>query len=152
MILSRILGGIHWRATLTGYSAGSTLWISAGYLAGSTGGLLWWDTWRDPLAGGMHWLAKCTGKLLWDTQRDTALVGYSAGSTGKPLWRNTLHWQAALAGYSRSSGGILGSTGEPLYCLDTWQGPLASRSGGILGGIHWRAALGEIHWRAALAG
>ena len=40
-ILSGILGGIHWRATLI---------YSVGYWAGSTDGLLWWDTWRDPSA------------------------------------------------------------------------------------------------------
>ena len=61
---------------------------------------------------------------------DAALAGYSAGSTGEPLWRDT-RWD-----------------------------PLASRSGGILGGIHWRAALtaywagcsdgilDEIYWQA----
>ena len=32
------------------------------------------------------------------------------------------------------------STGKPLW-RDTRRDPLASRSGGILGGIHWRAAL-----------
>ena len=68
--LASCSGGIHWRATL-GYSAG--------YWAGSTGG---WDARRDPLAsrsggilGGIHWRA--------------ALAGYSAGSTGEQLWRDT---------------------------------------------------------------
>ena len=182
----------------------------AGELLCDTGGLLWWDTRRDPLAsysggilGGIHWRASYSGilsgllggihwrafsgrigellrrdtrwdragKLLWDAQRvilggihwQAALAGYSAGSTGEPLWRDTrrdplasrsggilggihwpaallasrsggilggIHWRAALAGYSA------GSTGEPLW-RDTWRDPLASRSGGILGGIHW---------------
>ena len=82
-----------------------------------------------PLAGcsgGI--LGGSAGGLLWrDTRRDTrrdppALAGYSAGSTGKPLWRNT--GRDPLAS---SSGGILGG--------------IRSCSGGILGGIHWRAAL-----------
>ena len=84
-----------------------------------------------------------------------------------------IHWH-------RSGGTLGGSTGEQLW-KDTQQDPLASRSGGILGGIHWRAGLagcsagsagqllwrdtrrdplasssggilGGIHWRAALAG
>ena len=104
-------------AAVVGYSAGSTgelLWqnhwrATPGYSAGySVGGLLWWDTRRDPLAsrsrsggilGGIHWRA--------------ALAGYSAGSTNEQLWRDT--------------------TGR----RDTRRDPLASRSGGILGGIHW---------------
>ena len=50
-----------------------------------------------------------------------------------------IDWRAALAGY------WAGSTGQPL----------ASRSGGILGGMHWSSSggiLSGIHWRAALAG
>ena len=89
-ILSGILGAIHWRAALVGYSAGSIgelLWRGTGILggihwAGSTGQLLLRDTRRDPLAssaggilGGIHWRA--------------ALAGYSAGSTGELLWRDT---------------------------------------------------------------
>ena len=98
-ILSRILGGIHWRllwwddrrgcsggilgglhrrGTLAGYSAGSTGAALAGYWAGSTGEQLWRDTGRDPLAsssggilGGIHWRA--------------ALAGYSEGSTDELL-------------------------------------------------------------------
>ena len=130
-----------------------------GYLA-ATGGLLWWDTtgellWRDS--------AGSTGELLWDTQRDTrrnplagcsggdplascsggilggihwrdALAGYSAGSTGEQLWRDT--GRDPLA---RCSGGILGGMGDLL--AGTRLDPLASSFGGILGGIHWRAAL-----------
>ena len=108
--LRAALGGIHWRAALAGYSAGST------------GEPLWRDTRRDPLEsrsggilGGIHWRAalagysagstgeqlsrysagstKSTGEQLWrDTGRDppaAAVAGYSAGSTGKPLWRDT---------------------------------------------------------------
>ena len=89
------MGGIHWRATLAGYSAGSA------------GEPLWRDTRRDPLAS-----------------RSGGILG-------------GMHGRAALAGYS---AGFL----------------VASRSGGILGGIHWRAALagysagptGELLWRA----
>ena len=123
--------------------------ILVGYSAGSTG--------KGYSAGCS---ARSTGELLWDTQRDArrdplraALVGatvagYSARSTGEPLWRD-------------------GFTGEQLW-RDTGRDPLASCSGEILGGIHWRAALagysadalascsggilGGIHWRAALAG
>ena len=148
-ILSGILGGIHWRAALVGYSAG-TLTGPADSVANRSGGIL----------GGIHLRA--------------ALAGYSAGSAGEPLGGilggihrgaalavagySAIHWQAALAGYSA------GSTGEPLW-RDTRRDQLASRSGGILGGINWRAALagylagstgerrdGGIHWRAALAG
>ena len=141
-----MLSGIHWQAALAGYWAGSTGQLLTGYSAGSTGELLWRDTRRDPLAsrsgeilGGIHWRA--------------ALAGYSAGSTGEQLCQDTgrdplascpngIHWYSA------------GSTGEPLW-RDTQQDPLASRSGGILGGIHWRAALagysagstGELLWR-----
>ena len=164
-LLSGILGGIYWRATLgysAGCSAGSTggcsggilggttgeLLTLAGYLAGSTGEL--WDTQRDtrrdPLAG-------CSGGILGGIHWRAALAGFSAaGSTGEPLWR------AALARY------LATSTGEPLWRdtrrdpLASWiitrQDPLASNSGEILGGIRWRAALvlGGMHWRAALAG
>ena len=113
-ILSRMLGGIHWRAALVGYLAGSTgelLWrdTSRDPLVSYTGGLLWWDTRRDPLAsrsggilGGIHWRA--TGEQLW------------AGSTGEQLWRilGGIHWRAALAGYSA------GSTGELLLQDTGW--------------------------------
>ena len=141
-----MLGGIHWRAALAGYSAGSTgerihlpaalAIYSAGIhwrncLAGywSTAGLLWRDTGRDPLAelfGGIR--VHCR----------TPLAGYWTGSTGRIVWR------------------------------DTGRDPLADLSGGILGGIlggihwrnclagywvgHWRTPLGGIHWRTTLAG
>ena len=87
-----ILGGIHWRAALAGYSAGST------------GEPLWRDTRRDPLAS-------CSGGILGGIHWRAALAGYWAGSTGEQLWRATrrdpcsggilggIHWQAALAGY-----------------------------------------------------
>ena len=98
-------GRIHWRAALAGYLAGSTADTLASYsgiLSGILGGI-WRDTWRDlasrsgGILGGIHWRA--------------ALAGYSAGSTGEQLWK------------------------------DTGRDPLASSSGGIVGGIHWRAAL-----------
>ena len=55
------------------------------------------------------------------------LAGYSAGSTGK--------------GYS--AGYLAGSTGKLLWDpqRDTRRDPLTGCSGGILGGIHWRATL-----------
>ena len=67
-----------------------------------------------------HWriLASRSGSIL---------AGYSAGSTGK--------------GYS--AGYSAGSTGELLWDAqrDARRDVLAGCSGGILGGIHWRAAL-----------
>ena len=99
---------------LVGYSAGSTGWRDTQR-----------DTRRDPLVGcsgeilgGIHWRAdsrRSTGEPL-------ALAGYcrSGGILGG------IHWRAALAGYSA------GSTGEPVW-RDTRRDPLASRSGGILG-------------------
>ena len=86
-----------------------------------TGELLWWDT------GGIHWrmLASRSGSTLAGHLAGFPgkgySAGYSAGSTGGLLWdtqRDTR--RDPLAG----SGGIL-----------------ASYSGGILGGIHWRATL-----------
>ena len=148
----RILGGIHWQAALAGYSAGST------------GEPLWWDTRQDPLAsssggilggiqwgssggilGGIHWRAALAGYSAGSTGEQpggilggihwrAALAGYSAGSTGEPLWRDTRQDPLASGGYS------VGSTGKPLW-RDTRRDPLASSSDGILGGIHWRAAL-----------
>ena len=67
-ILSGILGGIHWRAALAGYSAGSLASRSGGIL----GRIHWRDTRRDPLAsssggilggilGGIHWRAALAG-------------------------------------------------------------------------------------------
>ena len=102
--------GIHWRAALAGYSAGST------------GEQLWRDTGRDPLA----WrdpLATRSGGILGGIHWRAALAGYSAGSTGDPLWRDTrrsggilggIHWRAALAGYPA------GSTGELLWRDTGW--------------------------------
>ena len=128
---------IHCRATLA-YSTGIL-----GYSAGSTSEPLWQDTWRDRQAALARYSPGSTGGLLWllwrDTRRNptlaysTGMLGYSAGSTGEPLWQDT--WRdrrAALAGYSA------GSTGGLLW-WDTRRDPLASRSG-TLGGIHWRAA------------
>ena len=56
-----ILGGIHWRAAL------------AGYWAGSTGEQLWRDTRRDPLAS-------CSGGILGGIHRRAALAGYWVGA------------------------------------------------------------------------
>ena len=108
--------------------------ILSGMLSGIHWQAAWWDTRRDPLAS---YSGRMLGGLLWDTQRYTRrdplagcsggilLARYSAGSTGQLLWR------------------------------DTGRDALASSSGGILGGIHWRAALagysagstGEQLWR-----
>ena len=112
----RILGGIHWQATLVGYYSGTLsgtlagIWLGAlvGYSAGSTG----------ELAGS-------SGELLWDTERDTrrdplAILGGT-------------HSRAALTGYSAGplacSGGILGGSSGGI-----WAG--STLGYGILGGIH----------------
>ena len=153
---------IHWRMLAS--RSGSIL---AGYSAGSNGTQR--QTRRDPLASYSGILSGILGGIHWRA----ALVGYSAGSTGEPLWRGRrdalascsggilggIHWRAALAGYSAGFTGELlwrysaGSTGEQLWrdtrrdslasCSgDTQQDPLASCSGGILGGIP-----GELLWR-----
>ena len=89
----------------------------------------------------------------------------STPNSHRPFWTFS---KTRLA--SCSGGRLEESTGEywraapDRYWLDTRQDPpardtqrdtrqdaLASRSGGILGRTHWRAA-GRIHWRAALAG
>ena len=79
-------------------------------------------------------------------------MGYSAGSTGEPLWRDTGRDPMA----SRS-GGILGGIQDTRrdHLAGYSRDPLASSSGEILGGIHSSSSggiLGGIHWRAALAG
>ena len=151
-----ILGGIHWRAALAGYSAASTgepLWrdtrqdplTSRSGSAGSTGEPLWTGG-QDPLAshaGGILVLASCFGGILGGILSRihwrAALAGHSAGSTGEQLWRDTRRDPLAS-----SSGGILGGVhwrAALVGCLAGTRDPLASRSGGILGGIHWRAAL-----------
>ena len=74
-----ILGGIHWRATLAGYRAGSDPLASC---SGRSGEIL----------GGIHW-AGSTGQLLWRDTRPDPLASRSGGILGG------IHWQAALAGY-----------------------------------------------------
>ena len=144
---------------------------SSGILAGSTGeywraapARYWPDTLQDPPAR-----VGSTGELRWDTQRDTRRDPLAGGMLGG------IHWRAALAGYSAgSTGGIVWrdtgwATGGLLW-RDTGRDPLADHSGGILGGIHWRTTLagywagctggadhsggmlGGIHWRTPLAG
>ena len=84
---------------------------SGGILAGSTG-----ENWRAAPA-------RCCTRQdppARDTQRDLGILG-------------GIHWRATL-GYSA------GSAGQQLW-RDTARDPLASSSGGIFGGIHWRAAL-----------
>ena len=66
---SGMLGGIHWRAALVGYSAGCT------------GKLLWRDTRRDLLASYSRILSGILGGIHWRA----ALARYSAGSTGELL-------------------------------------------------------------------
>ena len=60
-----MLGGIHWRAALVGYSAGSA-------------GEVLWDTQRDARRDS---LAGCSGGLLGGIHWRAALVGYSARYT-----------------------------------------------------------------------
>ena len=112
----------------------------------------WLDTRQDPPARDTQHSAGSTGEL----QREK-LVGGSGGILGGIHWRATLvgYFQRGTLGYS--VGHSAGSTGELLW--DTQPGtrrdPLAGCSGGILGGIHWRAALagywagptGEQLWR-----
>ena len=141
-LLWRDTGGIHWQILasrsgliLARYSAGSTgKGYSAGCSAGSTASYSERDT------RGIHW------RLLWrDTRRDP-LARYSCGILGGTRRRATLGYSAgysagcwrAVVGYSA------GSTGEPLW-RDTGRDPMASRSGGILGGI-------QDTWRDHLAG
>ena len=82
--------------------------------SGSTG-----ECWRA--APARYWPDTRQDPPARDTQRDT--------------------WRDPLASYSGIlSRNLAGSTGEPLW-RDTRRDPLASRSGGILSGIHWRAAL-----------
>ena len=152
LILGGYSAGSTGKGYSAGYSAGSTGELLCGILSGILGGIQWRATVWDPLAsysggilGGIHWRASLaeysagsTGEPLWqNTRRDplaSGSAGYSAGSTGEPLWWDTrrdplasssggilggIHWQAALAGYSA------GSTDEL---------PLESCSGGILGG------------------
>ena len=147
-----ILAG-YWRDPLA--NAGGPLRLDTGRILGRTHrqATLDRETRRDPLAA-------CSGGILGGIHWQATLAGYSAGSTGEPLWdpqRDTrrdplasrsggmlggIHWPAALAG---RSGGILGLTGEQLWrdiwrdpreqlWRDTRRDPLASCSGGILGG------------------
>ena len=109
--LSGILGGIHWRAALAGYSAGSTGEALAGYSAGFTGEPLWQDTRRDSLAsssggilGGIHWQA--------------ALAGYLAESTGELLWRDTGWGRGVEASHSNiTSKNPFLFGGENSFCV-----------------------------------
>ena len=136
-ILSGMLGRIHWCAALVEHSAGSTgepLWRDTrrGPLASRSGGILGGIHWRAAsrsggILGGIHWRAASrSGGILGGIHWRAALAGYWAGSTGQLLWRDTRRDPLASC--------------EPLW-RDTRRDPLASRSGGILGEIHWRAAL-----------
>ena len=138
-----ILGAIHWRATLAGYSGilsrilGGMHWDA---LAGCSGGMLGGWAGSTGELGGIHWRAGpahwrawalSTGGLLWDTQRDTrrdALAGCSGGMLGGI---GILHWrdtgQDPLASRAGSTGERVPPTGEPLW-RDTGRYPLASCS------------------------
>ena len=115
--LASCSGGIHWRILAS--RSGSTL---AGYTAGSTG--KGFSAQRDPLASFSAILSGTLGGIHWRA----ALVGYSAGCTGEPLWRDTR--RDPLASHSGMLSGMLrrihwradsaGSTGEPLW-RDTWR-------------------------------
>ena len=140
----RFFGELLWDTQRDTWSTGR-LWGARVRAAGCAGP-------TDELLPG--YLAGSTGKLLWD-QRDTwridwqaPLVGYSAGSTDKLLWwgirRDPLvrfSGRATLAGYSAGihySGilsGILGGPTGGLYL--------------VLGGIHWPVDPAECPTRAA---
>ena len=85
--LSGILGGIHWRAALVGSSAGST------------GELLWRDTWRDaqsdtrldPLASCSDCLA---GLQAWQACQGSSLATLQGLQFGRPAWQ----WSCKEAG------------------------------------------------------
>ena len=141
-ILGGMLGGIHWRAALARYSAGSTgKGYSAGYSAGSTGELLWRDTRRDPLAsysGGILGAIQWRASLGYSANaRRNTLAGCSGGILGGIHWRGTL-------GYS--AGCSAGFTGGLLWWA-TRRDPLAGCSGGILGEIYSAGSTGELLWR-----
>ena len=161
-ILSGILGGIHWRAGLVGYSAGSS------YSGGILGGELLCCI-LSRILGGIHWQAALVGYSAGSTHE--LLPGYSAGSTGELLWDTQRDARPLAGGWDTrrdplaSYSGILsgGLVGQPLW-RDTRRDPLASRSGGILTGKQlWRdtgrdplascrGILGGIHSQATLAG
>ena len=86
-----------------------------------------------------------SGGTLSKTRLASCSSGILAGSTGE-------YWRAAPARYwpdtLQDPPARVGSTGELRWDTqrDARRDPLA---GGMLGGIHWRAALaGGIHWRA----
>ena len=127
-IMEAIFFGTHQSKThLYMMTAYGLLW---GYSAGSTGGLLWWDTWRNPLAsgmlGGIHWRATLgysagfsagsTGGILGGIHWPAALgysAGYSAGSIGEPLWRDNVHIGLINARETKTIGGPTKTNGGP---------------------------------------
>ena len=161
-----MLGGIHWRAALAGYSAGSTgerihlPAALAGYSAGSTGGIVWRDTGPLPdsfggILDGIHWrnclagYGSTAGFFWWDIGRDS-LAELFGGILGG------IHWRTPLAGYwAGSTGGIVwrdtGRATGGLLWRDTGRDPLADQSGRILGGIHWRTTLAG-YWAGCTGG
>ena len=124
-----------WRATLEYLDAQQDtrreplLGCSGGVLAGSTGELLWRDTRRDP--GELLWDTQgCSGGILGGIHWRDALTEYSAGSTGELLWRDTRRDPSG-----EPLGGILGGSHCWAALVGYSRDPLASYSGGILGGI-----------------
>ena len=134
------------RDSLASYSGLESAGFSAGSTAcsGENGELLWWDTRRDPLASywraGLvgysrrHPLAGCSGEILGGVHWRAALAGYSAGSTGEPLWRDT--WRDPLA----SSGAILGGR----------RAGLAGYSAGSTGELLWRDTGRAVVWQTRI--
>ena len=89
---------------------------------------------------------RSTGKLLWDTQQDTR---WDPLDTRRDAWRDPL-------AYSRILSAIFGGIH---WLLDDWRGPLwrdapalAGCWAGSAGEIHSGGMLGGIRWRAAVAG
>ena len=134
--------------------------------------------WRDQLANTDEPLRLDTGRILGRIHRQGILSGMLDGihrQSGSPVDPAKYPARAARqrippSRVSRQSSWPV----DPGLWWDTRRDPLASYSGGILGGIHWRATLGYsagysagsrdpltsrsggilggIHWRAALAG
>ena len=95
-------------------------------------------------------LASCSGGILAGSTGEcwrAAPAGYWPDVRQDPPARDTQRdtWRDPLASYSEILNGILGRI--------HWRAalPLASRSGGILGGIHWRAALAG-YWAGSILG
>ena len=164
-----ILGGIHWRAALVGYSLASSSdntlagihWPAAllGYLAGFLGELLWdteRDTWRDQLAsrsggilGGIHWRAAPVGGLL-DFMLESAFHPVSPAScrAGNPWGNLILRDPGETQVFSRQAQ-------KALENYVVWRGWFSIRFGCWFGGaacfiefdlVVWRGRLFHLAW------